>query len=344
MIIREADIDADRTTLIDFLRENLTSQSDEKRFDWLYRSNPYGEARAWIAFDEGKGSVIGVAAAFPRLVRVSSQDLLCWNLGDFAIKKGYRSLGPALLLQRACLAQVNEGEIPFLYDHPSDRMMAIYERIGIPATGRVVRFAKLVGIDLKVAQFLQYGPLAQGVSALGNFLLAVKDRKRAVHKGLTISLCTGSFGEDFSHLDEKVSGHFKIYGRRTTQYLNWRYGDNPLQEYTILTVRHDAELLAYAIFSQIGQTAVLVDLFGHPQPDIIAFLLAALVEGLRRRGILTLSAPALESSPFNSFLKQAGFFVRESSSFIVYTQKNGPLDGVVTEAGNWFLTHGDRDI
>lgn len=343
IVVRQADITADRQILIDFLYQHLTKQSDDRRFDWLYRNNPYGTASAWLALDKGNGAVAGVAAAFPRLIQVQGEDLVCWNLGDFVIDSNFRSLGPALLLQRACLVPVLDGRVPFCYDYPSGRMMAIYKRLGIQETGRVVRFVKPLRVDRQVSTFVGESILSQGISAVGNSFLALTDRQPRLQRDYETTLHEDSFGDEFSKLDHRLAGRFAVCGHRTAEYLNWRYRNNPLCLYEIITVRQKGNLTAYAIFTRTGQDAVLAELFGEQEPKVVEVLLAAVVEVLRQRKTLTLSAPVLDSNPFIPFLKQAGFYPREHSPVVVCTQAGGHLDGVVNEGRNWFLTHGDRD-
>src|SRR3989442_1466729 len=129
--VRDADLQTDRNELIQFLRENLTEQSDALRFDWLYLQNPNGPARAWMAIDEASGRTVGVAGAFPRTVCLNGRTRRAYVLGDFRIAPECRSLGPALSLQRACLNDIRSNEYSVWLDFPSDRMVAIYRRLGI---------------------------------------------------------------------------------------------------------------------------------------------------------------------------------------------------------------------
>jgi hypothetical protein len=342
--IRQADIQKDRRVLIEFLYKNLTEQSDDCRLNWLYESNPYGKARVWIMFDEKKDAIIGCATAFPRLMNVSGKDLICWNLGDFAINENFRILGPALLLQRACLKPVFEGKIPFCYDHPSNKMMAIYRRMGILASGEVIRFAKPLRSDRKVEAFSGKGMLSRGLSAMINNLMAVIDHRRYAYKNYEISSYEGMFDDEFSELDQKVSINYKVCGRRTAAYLNWRYKENPLNRYKVLTVRQDGQLLAYIIFYTHGRDSCIADLFGEEKEEAIKALLATVIAVLRQQQIVTLSMPVLDTSPLIPFLRWAGFCSRECTPIVICTQPHGYLDGLVNDGKNWFLTHGDRDI
>ena len=63
--VTDARVRKRRQELIAFIYKNITKQSDERRFEWLYEKNAYGKAKVLTLLDEEKGSIIGSAAAFP---------------------------------------------------------------------------------------------------------------------------------------------------------------------------------------------------------------------------------------------------------------------------------------
>ena len=128
IVARQADLNADRDALVRFCYENLPIHPDAERFDWLYLDNPFGPARTLIASDDTTGEMIGIASAFPRQFWIEGRRERAWILGDFCVSERFRSLGPALTLQRKCMASLPSGEI--WYDFPSRKMLAVYQRLG----------------------------------------------------------------------------------------------------------------------------------------------------------------------------------------------------------------------
>src|SRR6202040_2704600 len=102
--------ESDARELIDTLQTNLPHLPHARLFPWLYLHNPEGRALTWIATDSETGRIIGVAAAFPRRVYCDGQEMRSYVLGDFCIDAGYRSLGLALTLQRACLDGLSDED------------------------------------------------------------------------------------------------------------------------------------------------------------------------------------------------------------------------------------------
>ena len=183
LFIRPADLETDRSLIIEMLRRWLTPLSDGRRYDWLYRQVPFGPPRVWIALDQRNDKVIGMASAFPRHAYVDGHDQTVWVLGDFCIDEGYRSLGPALQLMRVF---VKEGgwNLGTWYDFPSEAMMAVYKRLRLKASASMVRMAKPLRVDRRVKTLAKNPHLASGLIAAGNLALGLgqlRFQRRQLH-------------------------------------------------------------------------------------------------------------------------------------------------------------------
>ncbi|MCI0417944.1 MAG: GNAT family N-acetyltransferase [Acidobacteria bacterium] len=340
--IRRADLTGDRQILIRFLREHLTASSNERRFRWLYCDSPAGKGAAWLAFS--KGQLIGVAAAFPRLFHVARRLLPCQVLGDFCIDPSHRSLGPALQLQRACLADAQVGKVSFCYDFPSQSMMAIYGRLGVSPFGELIRFAKPLKVNSKVKEFIGEGWAANVVSHLGNWVLILEDPGRARRTASDVSVHQGRFGEEFSELSYRMATRYLVCGHRSAEYLNWRFRDHPLTAYTALTARRSGELIGYAVFTTENRYAQLADIFGDVNRGELEDLLGAVVHLAREGGADTLSAAVLESTRLSDLLTRSGFYPRERTPAVVCQGPDSPVGQLVAEHSHWFLNQADRDL
>jgi hypothetical protein len=342
--IREADIKSDRDLLVDALQRFLNPLADARRFEWLYYNNPHGPARSWLAHDDDTGSVVGLASAFPRRVYMGKTQKLAWVLGDFCINNSYRSLGPALKLQRSCLEVITADSGTFCYDLPNPGMAAVYKRLHIEPFGNMIRLVRPLRVDAKVGRIVENITLARTLSAAGNCLLRVRDGlQRRSDKKLAIFIHRGECGEEFSSLAEEVGSRYGICTQRSAEYLNWRYLSNTYCRYQILTARREGILLAYAICHEAEGHAILADLFGIDDPLVIRSLIQELLTMLRRKNIPALSAPMFESHPWLPLLQRLGFWARETAPVMLY-----PLSGKGQATGRfggvgWFLTHGDRD-
>jgi hypothetical protein len=337
IIVHPANLENDQRLIIDFLAQHHTSDSDQKRFDWLYRCGPAGEALAWIATDSETGTPIGIAAAFPRRICMEGKDEQAWVLGDFCIARGYRTLGPAVQLQRACLAGLNSEGDAIFYDFPSQPMTAIYQRLGLSQNSRMVRLAKPIRLDKKLRNVIGQPQLARILASVANTGLTLHSGRSQLPPGLTISLQQKACGNDFSQLAERVGSTFGTCIHRSADYLNWRYLQHPFRKHEILTLHRWDSLVGYAVVNPEGHQLNLVDLFG--EQDTIPVLVQAVVSLARRRKLDTVTVGILAHHPWAAMIRNLGFLQREKCPVLI--GRNGlastlPCDG-------WFLINGDRE-
>jgi hypothetical protein len=343
LVIRSASLTSDREQLIVMLSRCLNPAYNAARFDWLYRDNPHGQAVVWVAQEPGSREIVGTAAAFPRRLYVGEEERLGWVLGDFCLAERYRSVGPALQLQRTCLSAVDAGAAALCYDLPSVAMMAIYRRLGMSPAGQMLRLAKPLRVDRKVKAVVSSPTLLRGLSVVGNTALKLRDWRPQAGRSVTIALHDDVCGEEFSALARHVGGRYGVCVQRSAAYLNWRYGANPLSRCELLTARRGDALLGYVVFSHHEDDATLLDLFGSQDNSAIQDLLTNVVALLRIRGVVTITAPIADSHRWAALLQRHGFVVRETSPLIVYIPlRSEPRRGALARQ-NWSFMHGDRD-
>jgi hypothetical protein len=333
--IQPADLDRDRDVLISTLRDYLTPTSNESRFEWLYRQNPHGAPQVWLAKDSETGEVVGASAAFRRRAMVNGHAKAGWVLGDFCVADKYRSLGPALQLQRITLAEVVKlRESDFCYDFPSQQLTAIYRRLGMQPAAQMVRLAKPLRLDSK---FQKLGKMAAPAASLGNLALRVSDWRSGRARNLQIAIHEAACGPEFTELTERTQAADAVEIERSAEYLNWRYLQHPFFPHRILTARMQGALQGYVIFTSANGNAQITDWCAE-DPAVLKDLVRDLVRRLRKAGNMTLSAFLLASDPRLPLLKTMGFWPRESTPVMVnWTASNGAAP--VT----WRLMYGDRD-
>ena len=339
--IRSATLDADRQDLIELFRRHLTPLSDDRRFEWLYRSNPHGPAHVWVACDSARGEIVGAAAAFPRKMYLRGIEKMAWVFGDFCLEEKYRSLGPALQLQRAGLEAGAELPVEFCYDFPSQSMMAIYKRLGVSENGKLVRWAKPLRIERKIEPVVRSRILARGLGAIGNLMLKRPGWGGEKHV-CQLVLQEGPCGEEFSELDRQLRGHFGVRTARTAEYLNWRYLAHPTAQHEIMTAQRKGTLIGYAVFTRQGEDANIVDICSIEEPAVIERLLTGVVRHLNQGGVATVSMAAVDLHPWSGVFEAAGFRRREASPVVVWFPRGASANSHEFR-NEWHLMQGERD-
>ena len=339
--IRPVDFAEDRDELLSVLRRNLQDVPHEARLSWLYRDNPAGPACTWFLCDE-QGTAVGVTSLFPRAVWLDGAAAICGQVGDFGVDLRFRSLGPAIMLQRATFEPVLQGSLAFCYDcPPHERGMAMFHRLGLQANCCMQVYVKPLRTDRQLQRLL--GDTAGRMTArAANPLLRLAARRNRNSRGLEFGLHTASFGPEFSSLDQAVQTPGAVRNRRGADDLNWRFRQNPLHQFEVLTARQDGQLLAYVVFAVIGDDALIFDLFGHELNEVVRALLQALTELLQQRGVQTLRSLMTGDSSYPPIFRQAGFSLRGEAARVVAF--SGSADAVQSDwlsKAQWHFQHSD---
>jgi GNAT superfamily N-acetyltransferase len=335
--VRRADLSQDRILLLSALESFLAAHRCEDRYEWLYLRGPFGPARVWLLTDGEQGSVAGVAALFPRLLLDGGKAINGCVFGDFCLAPAWRSLGPGLRLQKACIQELSRTALFAGYDFPSAGMMAIYQRLGYRSELEMVRMAKPLRMDRKVRERIRSAPAAAALSGFGNQFLQWKDELVRKKSDWQVAPESGPIGEEFTDLASRPAGPEGVRVLRTAAYVQWRFCEHPFRRYVILTARRKGKLCGYLVFTQDeGQTAI-VDVFGEDKPEMVAALIQSAVDISRERGDETLNISLLRNHPWKKALSKMGFYEREAHPVMICAPEGSAM------AKQWFLTDGDRE-
>lgn len=265
-------------------------------------------------------------------------------MGDFAIDLNYRSLGPAMILQRATFKPIDEGQLAFCYDcPPHGQGMAPFRRLGMGPYCRVARFARLQRSRRELEKRLGPGKLSSSLSHVFDYFLTQPRWRRRRHSGIEIAIHQGRFGEEFTHLDEQVGDNGGIRGRRSAAELNWRYLEDPLSSYRAVTARRCGELVGYCVFTTRGEDAFVVDLLALDLDPVGTALLDTISRTIKAESIQALYAFAAEPGANATFLNRIGGFSLRSyaASVVVYAGEGTAAKELLKEPGNWFFCYAD---
>jgi hypothetical protein len=264
----------------------------------------------------------------------------CGQVGSFAVDAGYRSLGPAVLLQRTTFQPVDSGEIDFCYDcPPHDQGMSTFVRMGMRANCEVIRYALPLGCDEHVHKRLGTGMWTKPLIGMGNVLLKARGRGKPT-PGLTVEEEKKSFGEEFDRLDERVPSTGIIRASRSARVLNWRYLAEPKSQSRVLVIRRAGELLGFLSFRVCGERAYLVDIFGLELPAIAPALLHAAIALCRREGVCSIHGFCSTDSELRPVFTDFGFRPRHRDARVVAYEKAGAGRNPLLNHGlRWKLSH-----
>src|SRR5215469_8841633 len=334
--VRRVSLTDDRQEMLDLLRRNLP-ELPQIGFDWRYILNPAGQARSWFVYRQNESNAVAMASVIPRQVYVDGKEMVAGQVMHFVVDAGYRSLGPALLLQRATFDAVNSGELDFCYDcPPHDRGMSTFVRLGMRPSCELTRYVHLLRSDEYFARRIGNGFWSRPVIAATNVFLSARSSRSPVH-GLEILPHEGRFDQEFSVLDRQVSSVGVVRHRRAMEDLNYRYRENPEFEHRVLVARRGGELLAFAVFVvESDRIGSVVELFGRQVSQVGPALLDVLIGICRRENISALCGYCSEGCELKSPFQASGFRPREKAAQVVaYTQPDSVAHRLLSNSIRW---------
>ena len=340
-------LDEARGETLTLLQETRNVPVCERRYDWLYRRNPDGEAALWTIRKVETGELAGFTVALPRRMLTDGRVTTCWNGADFSIRRKFRTLGVAMKLRRAAKEGVDAGEAEFLYAHPNAKMQLIHEKVGHSPVGEMVRYA----LPLRYAPYFKrrlpgrWLPTMAG-AALDTVGACRRCWRPHCWKSDVQVEETPMFDDRFDQLFADAQPARRIVGVRDSTYLTWRYGDNPAYRTHAVLARRAGHLVGYALFTCAEEVTHVKDIFTGPEEGVAEDLIVALVRHARRgKKSTSVSAIVLEGNPLEETFIHAGFTRREDTSQMFgYARREGPLGETLSDRNNWLVTVGDRDV
>lgn len=270
---------------------------------WKYRAFP-GEARSWLAVDEGE--ILAHAGALRLPARWRGQDTGIWTLVDWA-GTSRRGLRPPLVgLGRRLLADLPRAkEAPWIFGFPSERHFRLGERV------------------------FGYQPLADFTELAGD-----------IPEGSGISLDTGDSAGDWVEAVWEACGIAGV--RRSAAFLNWRYYARPRRYYRFYRLASKGTE-GLAVFAFVGEEAWAAELWLPPGGEWYSSLLAVAADlraaGLRRWRFW----PPPPELGLEDVLARLGLRTAGERRFIGCRGGTGPADPVESARG-FYYAMGDYDL
>ena len=327
-------IDYDQFNMTDVWKEALPGL-DDRRITWAYQNNPAGHAELYFLEDKDQNRIFGVCAAIPKSFQVNGVEMIGGMTADFAVLKQYRILGPALALQREIL---KTSEYDFLIGIPNSNSYGIQKRIGYSDLSKMTRFVKLFRSKNVLKKYYKDSPKRFVWPFVDIYFRSqVMTKKKIIASYLELAT---SFDEGFSEirLDEQID----FIGSRGRQYLDWRFTQNPYQDYSLLKFKKpgDKNLNGYIIYHLKDNIAYVDDFSLQNHVDDLRILFDAFNLYAIQHKFDGVSVIVNSNYMFTNAFKKSGFFEKKTNLTAVFHDRTKAR----FDSNKIFLTGGDFDI
>ena len=305
------------------------------RFEWLQDGNPSGPALWFFALESKTSELAGVISILPAEIIRQGKKIRAGILGDFMVSKKYRVFGPNFLLPRA--VRNNSAGLGFqlIYTIPNAESEKIARREGFHQAGVVHTFVKPLRIAPYVNKYMH--PLAARlVSPLVDMGLRITSRELSVSsRGLfqEVSEIDGSF-EHFWHAIRQNQPD--MIGDHRPAYLQWKYFQNPLHTFRILTYREraDGNLLGYLVFTMHESKMHIYDVIALHKKYACKLLKETIKRGRKER-CQSIQMQILETNPLLPVVRSFRFInARDDVNLLFSSEEAWNFEGFSFFAGN----------
>lgn len=333
--ITQPNLTVERARILALWRRNLP-EAAVARFDWLYGT---GRAASWAVQGE-TGEPIGSIGLMDRTMKVFDDDRPAGQPIDLNVDQRYRLGGVAMQLQRTVTAEVDQGRLGLIYGFPNAQSEPVLRRVGYRSFAQVGRWVKPLTSEEVLQKWIHRRPVRRVAATIVDaaLRLASPDTFYRRPKNLRVEV-TDYYDARFDQLWETGRERFAIVGERTSDYLQWRFGQCSDTCYRTLCVS-DAEdrLLAYLVYSQRDDIGYIADFFFAEWEhfDVVLDEFIRLMRQDRAKAIVTVYTGAAQVA---DRLLRFGFHRRPST----WTAMVHAADQRLMDEENWFLTRADID-
>lgn len=327
------------------------------RWQWHYRDNHTGLMAITLAEDE-TGGIVGQCALRPVRMKIGEEIHLGTLQLDSMIHPDFQRQGMFTRLSTHAYKAAAERGVQLVYSFPNRNSQYVYtHKLGrITLCDRIPLFAKILNVRNVLDRRIGNRRLLSLVAPVGQAATGIL---YALRRGTPSTDCrlevVARFDEGVDRLWERASAPYGILVVRDREYLNWRYVENPTEEYTLLTAKRFEETVGYIVLkceSRFGlQMGFIVDMLTIPdEPAISGCLISKAVEHFGEKRMDLACCLMLEHVPYSQSLRSSGFLIVPERLFpqplhlSVRRLSEKYTDEFVTDPRNWFITWGDHDM
>ena len=327
------------------------------RWYWQYRDNPVGIKTIMIA-ENNMGDIIGHYAVCPVRMKVQEEIRLGSISLDTMVHPEYQGLGLFTALASELYKTLASHGILLTYGFPNKNSFHgfVKKLLWTDFTDHLCIYARILRMDGILEKNITSPLLVSWGRRVSEPMLNIYNAMviRKVHGGVTCS-----HGDDIDDgidaLWERWAKSIRIAVVRDKQYLTWRYVHNPCEQYHIINVRNDTELIGCAVLKceeRYGlKIGFIAEMITDPlRPEAVDVLLTETVQYFKAEKMDIANCLALEAMPLIRSLRRNGFmavpqrFYPQEFHFCFLKHAGAiPTDFVYT-AHNWSVSWGDYDV
>lgn len=317
---------------------------------WMYKENPVGHGRIWVAEDDGK--IVGHYPLIFMMLKVGNQIVKASQNIDQMTHPDYRRQGIALKLGRQALDESEREEVYITIGFANEGSYGVDIKTGWFDICYMQLMVKVFNVEntVRVKFKNKFAARLFATGAKLALLALSRRRKTPFFDGLTITQVS-SFDERINEFWTKVSSQFQIMVVRNKDYLNWRYVAIPDVNYLIYIAEKTGQIYGYLVLRCLQQDDVkagrIFDILAQSE-EIAQCLVSKAVEHCEREKVdfIIINGSMIANKIYLKSLRKNGFiaipFIK-GGRFIAYSSSPHISKDFLRNPENWLVQMGDSD-
>jgi GNAT superfamily N-acetyltransferase len=320
-----------------------------KWWRWLYKDNPLGAGRIWLAEHDGK--IVGQYTMVPASVKIDNEVVPCGHGPDLMTHHDYRRQKIFETLATRVYYQAEKEGVLFLFGF-ANRFSHIglvnklnwFDISVMPVMLRPLNWGNIISI--KVSNKLLLRLTSFVISA--TFNMAFREPHILRSAGALAIKHVSNFDDRFDRLWTRISCSYPIMLVRNKEYLNWRYVASGA-DYTILSAEKGDEVVGYLVSGhrqrRNRQASVIYDLIAESE-QAMQYLLSEAIKECSQSGDAFIEYRLTAGKAYHKLLRESGFlslpFIK-GAYFCGYINSKQLSISFLKNPKNWFVQIGDSD-
>ena len=338
---------------------------DNRFWDWKFLDRPESIYSMAIAIDGDR--IVGQVGVVNYRTRVVGKSIPVYQTQDILILEDYRKGRAFYKLEKKARDGMREDDrLVFDYGFSIELTRKVATRtLGFTDVATLTKLVQIWGLGPYVFQRTKSKVLSHLAATVFNPLVRLRNRKAKVRlpKGWQVEEVS-RFDERFDSLWDKCEDQYPVSLIRDSLYLNWRYMDCPVQDYTAYAVTDGNGAIMGFVVMEVkkgmrGFDTLDFEVTQAVRGEILDYLVAPMAEReqvlealmsvaqrhLVKSGVDVISCWAQPHMPAYDLLVKLGFSVRQTPHTLIVRVDDQEFPGVekVLDISNWYITHGDKD-
>jgi GNAT superfamily N-acetyltransferase len=341
-VVHTADLDRDAPEIIDFWVSQFPNWKTSK-YRYFYIDNPDGRAVCWLVREKLGNKVVGTLAILQRMLSVDRASYPAAVSADIVVHRDHRRRGLSIVLFEAARDYLNTSDLIVVFGTPNPKSAPGAIRAGYEVCGTERRYVRILRSQSLLRRRVKAWWLARLLSIPVDWWM-----RRSIGGEVSVryrSAITETLDAEVDELWESSRRHFRIVGRRTADWVNWRMAKCPYRDLRFFSVYEAAseQMIGYVTYQTKQEVAAVFDYLARDW-ETFRVLMDQFVQYHARQSTESIEIVPIDNSSMRTCLKKTGFTARsDGRPFILLFPDNSSHRDVLGDPENWFFTIADND-